>query len=183
MMQTVEQSSPTPYLRAGAQPLPRFSFQLCATPARPGDVVQIEQLLYQRYPQCVPLERTDIVDRLDQFQVVRNGHLVIANVALQPVDDEHHELCSLAVAPGWEGLGLGARMVRWAQDEARDLGLSLLCVTTSRNFFSRFGFREVPLAMVPEKPARKDWPIDEKRIAMQWRPEPRLLDPEKGSKQ
>jgi N-acetylglutamate synthase-like GNAT family acetyltransferase len=149
----------------------RGSVELHSEPAGQHDIEQIEQLLSQHSPQCLPLDSDMIGRHLHHFRVIRNGDLVVANAALQPIDGRRHELRSVAVAPGWERLGLGSSMVSWAQDEARARQLTLLCVTTSRRFFSRHGFERVPLERAPEKPARRRWPLDEERVAMQWQPD------------
>lgn len=61
-------------------------------------------------------------------------------------------LRSLLVWPGWRGLGLGERLVRALEDEARQAGLSelWLITETADGFFRRLGYVPVALADAPE---------------------------------
>jgi predicted N-acetyltransferase YhbS len=76
------------------------------------------------------------------------------------------------VSPDWRGLGLGRRLVRAVLAIARREGRRVLCVTLEPRFFSRLGFRRVPLATLPAKPERSAVVDGRPRVALAWEPQP-----------
>jgi len=70
------------------------------------------------------------------------GHIMISRVDL--VNDETrrqvHSLAPLAVAPGFQGRGIGGQLVRAAIAESDKLGLSLVVLEGSPTYYRRFGF-------------------------------------------
>ncbi len=60
-------------------------------------------------------------------------------------------LRSLAVAPAWRRLGLGKRLVEFAESQARNAGVSTLYLltTTAAAFFARLGYVDSKRADAP----------------------------------
>lgn len=141
---------------------------LLACPATVHDIDQIAQILEERSPATIPLSREEILNKIHCFRVITQGSEVMATFALFYLGDGYFELRSVAVAPKWEGLGLGRCLLTAAKCEARTFGLNLICVTQNRDFFCRFGFETVPLSSVPPKKERLKCPSPEKRFAMCW---------------
>jgi len=62
------------------------------------------------------------------------------------------EIRSLAVVEEAQGRGLGSKLVEACLAEAVELGLSRVFVLTlTREFFSRFGFRDIEKSQLPHK--------------------------------
>ncbi len=87
----------------------------------------------------------------DRFQVVRSGGAVVGCVAVEPYGDAGL-LRSLAVAPEFRGLGVGARLVGAAEASARTDGLRhlVLLTTTAAPFFHALGYASMERSDAPE---------------------------------
>ncbi len=138
------------------------------SPARPEDVARIAALLEAARPNCVPQSPEEVLLRLNDFEVVRSpSGRVIASAAVRHVDARRAELRGLVVDPDWKGFGLGRVLVDSAIERAEARGLELVCVTRTPEFFTNFGFTEIPLASVPAKACI---PSGGRRVAMAYRP-------------
>lgn len=153
---------------------------LCVAPAHPRDARPIAGLLRASAPDCIPQPRASIAARLGEYEVVRDARgRVRACAAVRQLDDRRAELRGLAVGRGCRGLGLGRTLVERAVLRASLSGLQLVCVTLSPDFFSRCGFSEIPLSLVPAKPGRGARTDGRPRVAMAWvPPAPRRRAPE-----
>jgi amino-acid N-acetyltransferase len=86
------------------------------------------------------------------FVVAADGDVVVACGALHVVWEDIGEIRSLAVADGWQGRGIGSRLVQSLLDEARDLGLpKVFALTYKQGFFQHMGFHLVPHEALPHK--------------------------------
>lgn len=87
-----------------------------------------------------------------------SGALLIAHVggdvagcvALRPLDDRTGEMKRLYVRPGFQGLGLGRRLVEAVIDQARTAGYAelrldtLASMVSAQALYRRLGFVEIP---------------------------------------
>ena len=86
------------------------------------------------------------------FGVIAVGDEVVACGALHVVWEDIGEIRSLAVAEGWQGKGLGRRLVQSLLADARDLGLpKVFALTYKQGFFQYMGFHLVPHESLPHK--------------------------------
>jgi putative acetyltransferase len=98
-------------------------------------------------------DEAELVDRLraaESFDparslVAREGATVVGHALLSPVDGagawDALVLAPVAVAPPWQGEGVGSALVREALDRAREDGWDAEFLHGSPAFYSRFGFR------------------------------------------
>ena len=118
------------------------------------DVPGIYQLLksYSDNGVLLPRPESDIYNSLRDFYVIRKDKKVIACAALLIYTKELGEVRSLAVAPEHMGYGLGYKLVKCIEKEARDLGLiKLMALTYVVGFFEKLGFNVVEMSVLPEK--------------------------------
>lgn len=151
----------------------------CPLPATPRveralrrDAPTIAALLRDSAPETIPVPVESVAREIGRFRVIREGGQAVATAALQPVGDTRFELRAVSVSKSCGGRGLGTRIVRAMQAEARRLGRRLVCMTMSPGFFEKLGFERVPLEAVPPKAARRDIPANRERVAMSWQPDP-----------
>ena len=115
-------------------------------PATPADRAAVERLLAAAH---LPLD--GVAEALPTFTVAEaDGELV--GVAGLEVCCDNALLRSVAVAPAWQGRGLGRTLVYRviADAEARGLNALYLLTTTAEHYFPRFGFRAVAREVVPD---------------------------------
>lgn len=123
-------------------------------PAQLDDVKGIYTLLrnYSDTDVLLPRSESDIYNSLRDFYVVRQGYRVVACAALLIYTRELGEVRSLAVDPEFMKLGLGFRLVRRLEEDARSIGLSkLMALTYVVSFFQKLGFHVVDMSALPEK--------------------------------
>ncbi len=86
------------------------------------------------------------------FIIAEADGRIVGCVVLRDYGDGLAELRSLAVQPGWNGQGLGSRLVTQAVETAKRKGFTRLFALTRRpNLFRRLGFRIVPKERFPKK--------------------------------
>lgn len=122
--------------------------------ARLDDVDGIYALLkhFSDREELLPRSKSDLYAALREFAVVEDGGEIIACGALQIFTGDLGEVRSLAVAPGRGGGGLGRRLVRRIEADARRLGLRrLMALTYAVAFFHKLGYRTVAMRDLPEK--------------------------------
>lgn len=114
-------------------------------PAKPGDVPGIVTLV-----QSVNLPPDGIEEALEYFWVAREQHQLVGTVGLEVYGD-CALLRSLAVAPAWQGRGLGAALTELVLSylATRQFRAVYLLTTTAEQFFPRYGFHVVPRTDVP----------------------------------
>jgi amino-acid N-acetyltransferase len=119
-------------------------------PATADDLPAVERLLSAAH---LPLD--GVAGALDAFTVAELGdgeHRALVGVAGLEVCCDNALLRSVAVAPEWQGRGLGRVLVERvvAAAEARGLHALYLLTTTAEHYFPSFGFARVERAAVPE---------------------------------
>ncbi|WP_366518059.1 arsenic resistance N-acetyltransferase ArsN2 [Nevskia soli] len=115
-------------------------------PARAADEADIRRLL-----EASGLPTADVTPLLlEHFLVLREGASLLAVVGLEPAGDTAL-LRSLAVADSLRGGGIGRRMVRAAEDLARERGIRslYLLTTTAHHYFAALGYQHAPRDQAP----------------------------------
>ena len=122
--------------------MPEFNLR----PARPAELDAIAALLGADE---LPVEDLDVAI-LDAFVVATEGEVCIAVAGLE-IHESDALLRSLAVARRHRSRGLGARLVRAIETEARARGVTALYLltTTATTFFERMGYTAHERAAVP----------------------------------
>jgi amino-acid N-acetyltransferase len=128
--------------------------------ARKRDIRSIQQLIKASVEseELLPRTRAAIEKQLDDYYIFEVDKNPVACVALHVYPEtQTGELACLSVRATHENQGVGRRMVQFAEDRARELGLkSLLALSTQAfNFFqSKGGFSEGTPDDLP--PARRE---------------------------
>lgn len=93
--------------------------------------------------------------------VARVGTLMVGSVLITPVlvgATRGYMLGPLTVEPAFEGRGIGARLMAEAARAARDNGATLILLVGDESYYSRFGYKRVPIGQIalpgPVDPAR-----------------------------
>ena len=123
--------------------------------ARISDVKAIHGLLSEFGEEGILLPRplSDLYDHLRDYTVFEaEGEGVVGTVALHIVWEDLAEVRSLAVKKGWQGKGVGSRLVEHALSEAALLGIyRIFTLTYKPEFFERLGFRPIDKKALPHK--------------------------------
>ena len=130
---------------------------LRARKARAADTEAIHALITHYAAQGLLLPRTleDVREHVERFLVLEENHRVVGCVALESYGADLAEIRSLAVAPGTQGHGLGARLLRFAVVMARRRRIArIFAVTHAPEFFARQGFVAAKRQSIPEKVER-----------------------------
>lgn len=133
---------------------------LKARKARPGDVAAIHALIAHYAAQGLLLPRTEenVRAQLGHFLVLEEDAKVLGCVALESYGPELAEVRSLAVDPGTQSRGLGARLLHYALAIAKRRKIArVFAVTHAPEFFGRQGFvasTSSRAEALPEKVAR-----------------------------
>jgi N-acetylglutamate synthase-like GNAT family acetyltransferase len=131
--------------------------------AAASDAGAVGDLVHAAYQHYVPrIGRPPVPMTLDYAQVVADGNTWLAErdgrlvgvLVLEHLDD-HVLVENLAVLPAAQGSGVGSRLLRQAEDEARARGVRELrlytheLMTENRAFYPRRGYRETHVAGEP----------------------------------
>jgi len=113
--------------------------------AKPGDLAGVERLLTG-----AGLPLAGIAAALPTFTVAESGGALVGVAGLEVCCD-NALLRSVAVAPEWQGRGLGRALVTRviAEAESRGLRALYLLTTTAEHYFPSFGFATVARSDVP----------------------------------
>ena len=96
------------------------------------------------------LER--IYETLREFHVAVEDDRIVGCVAVDLFWADLAEIKSLAVAPDYQGRGIGSRLVAAAVADAQALGVrNLFALTYEKEFFARNGFEVIDRDSLPEK--------------------------------
>lgn len=137
--------------------------RISARRAHPGDVAAIHALIahYAEQGLLLPRSEEEVREHFSRFLVLEEKAVdgteahVVGCVALEVYGPQLAEVRSLAVAPGTQGHGLGARLVRYALATARRRKIArVFAVTHAPEFFLRQGFAPAVRKALTEKVER-----------------------------
>jgi len=84
------------------------------------------------------------------------GHLVMTPCAVDPAGGRAGLLGPLAVAPDWQGRGLGTALVREGLARMESVGAWRVCVLGDPGYYGRFGFSPES-RLLPPYPLPEEW--------------------------
>ena len=122
--------------------------------ARLRDVPQIAKILNEYAQKGILLPRSmgHIYENLRDFVVVAKGDEILACGALHLFWVDLGEIRSIAVKNGYEGRGLGTRVVKRLLKDAEKLELERIFVLTyQESFFTTMGFARIDKNLLPQK--------------------------------
>ena len=123
-------------------------------PARVGDVPEMGALINGYAAQGLMLPKTEaqLYNNVRDFVVVDVEGSIVGCAGLKVTWHDLSEIVSLAVAPAYQGRGLGRRLCLPLIDEARRLGIpTVFTLTYQIGFFARLGFQVVPKHTLSQK--------------------------------
>ncbi|MBZ5554747.1 MAG: N-acetyltransferase [Acidobacteriia bacterium] len=132
------------------QALPEFAIR----GARLSDAAAIQSIIetYARQRLMLPRSLMQIYENVRDYWVAVDDGSVVGVGALHCFWEDLVELRALAVAPVYKDLGLGRHIVLHLIAEARTMGAStVFAFTYIPQFFSKFGFEQVPHHSLPLK--------------------------------
>ena len=122
--------------------------------ARVDDVEQMASLInsYAAQGLMLPKTETQLYNSLRDFIVVDVDGAIVGCAGLKITWRDLAEIVSLAVAPNWQGRGLGRRLCEPLIEDARALGIrTVFTLTYQVGFFAKLGFEIVPKTTLSQK--------------------------------
>jgi amino-acid N-acetyltransferase len=123
-------------------------------PARVGDVPRMAELInsYATQGLMLPKSEAQIYNHVRDFVVADAGGTVAGCGGLKVTWHNLAEIVSLAVAPAYQGRGIGRALVLPLIEEARTLQIpTVFTLTYQIGFFAKLGFRIVPKHSLSQK--------------------------------
>jgi amino-acid N-acetyltransferase len=121
------------------------------------DVKSIHAILthYANQSLLLPRSLSELYDHLRDFYVIENSEVngnLLGVCTLSISWEDLGEIRSLAVVEENQKRGLGSQLVEACLSEVVELGLKKVFVLTLiKDFFARFGFKEVEKSLLPHK--------------------------------
>jgi amino-acid N-acetyltransferase len=121
------------------------------------DVKSIHAILthYANQSLLLPRSLSELYDHLRDFYVIENSEVngnLLGVCTLSISWEDLGEIRSLAVVEENQKRGLGSKLVEACLSEVVELGLKKVFVLTLiKDFFARFGFKEVEKSLLPHK--------------------------------
>ena len=127
-------------------------------PARPRDSVAVGDLVrtvYSKYVERIGKEPAPMLEDYDAW--IRDGEMwvlegrgggVVGVLVMRSIEDRMF-VDNVAVAPGQQGRGLGRRLMTFAEERAKEAGLSEIRLYTNEKmhenltFYGKLGFGEI----------------------------------------
>ncbi|MFU8767437.1 MAG: N-acetyltransferase [Candidatus Methanoperedens sp.] len=118
------------------------------------DVGKIWKLInqYADKHQMLPRSLSELYETLRDFYVYLENDQMLGCGALHITWEDYGEILSLAVEPGKGGQGIGSKILKACEQEARALGLGkIFTLTYVPGFFEKHGFSRVGKNTLPHK--------------------------------
>ena len=112
-------------------------------PARPEDVDELNRFIapFVAEGKLLPRTQDELADLVQTGFVATVSGKIEGFAALEIYSTKLAELRSLAVAPGFQGQGIGRKLVQACLELARDRRVfEVMAITSSDDFFHRCGF-------------------------------------------
>ncbi len=122
--------------------------------AKLSDISQMKKLVSQDVKDGVILERTEdeVSTNIRSYILAKDGDEVVGYGALHIHSPRLAEIRSLIVSTEYRGKNIGKKIVLFALNEAKDLGVQedVLVLTYLPMFFIKLGFIEISKESIPE---------------------------------
>jgi amino-acid N-acetyltransferase len=123
------------------------------------DISKIQNLLTPFVIEGIILKRDDdeVATNIRSYIAIQKDNKFIAIGALHIYSKELGEIRSLAVDKNYQRQGLGKKIVKELEKEAKKVGLTkLLTLTYQKEFFESLDFKEIPKEKVPSQKVWSD---------------------------
>lgn len=122
--------------------------------AKLSDIPQMQALVVSEVKDGIILHRTEdeVATNIRSYVLAKEGNKLIGYTALHIHSKRLAEIRSLIVDEAYRGQKVGQRMVQFALDEARVLGVEedVLVLTYLPQFFLKLNFKEIGKEVIPE---------------------------------
>ena len=122
--------------------------------AKLSDIPQMQALVEKEVKDGVILRRSEdeVATNIRSYVLAKEDKKIVGYTALHIHSRRLAEIRSLIVHEAYRGQHIGQRMVKFALDEARALGVEedVLVLTYLPGFFKHLGFKEIDKEVIPE---------------------------------
>jgi amino-acid N-acetyltransferase len=119
-----------------------------------SDIPEIQRIIRPLAEKGILIERTneDIEEMIDGFVGYEVDGIMHAVAALSPLDDDCVEICCVAVAGVYSGMGIGKKIVSFLISSAKSQNKKrcFLLTTQTSDWFEELGFVETSMEKLPE---------------------------------
>jgi len=123
------------------------------TKAKLHDIKAMQELVLPEVKSGVILFRSDdeVANNIRSYVLAKDGEHVVGFAALHIHAPDLAEVRSLIVDSHYRGKKIGAELVLFTIQEAKDLGIKqLFTLTYQKAFFEKLNFKEIPKESLPE---------------------------------
>jgi len=122
--------------------------------AKLGDIPAMQALVADKVKDGTILARSEdeVATNIRSYVLAKEGERLVGYTALHIHSPRLAEIRSLIVDEAYRGRHVGKRMVKFALEEAKALGVSedVLVLTYLPEFFLKLGFQEIDKEVIPE---------------------------------
>jgi amino-acid N-acetyltransferase len=122
--------------------------------AKISDIPSMQKLVIKEVKEGIILQRTvdDVATNIRSYIVAKDSNILIGYTALHIHSPRLAEIRSLIVDDRYRGQNIGKKIVKFALNEAREIGVQeeVLVLTYLPDFFRKLGFIEIPKESIPE---------------------------------
>ncbi len=126
--------------------------ELCK--AKISDIADMQTLVADEVEKGVILFRSEdeIANNIRSYVLAKDGTKLVGYMALHVHSKKLAEVRSLVVHEDYRGKDIGADMVKFAINEAKELGIEeeILSLTYVPEFFKKLGFKEISKESIPD---------------------------------
>lgn len=123
-------------------------------PAGIGDAVFIHKIIKKYAVEFDLISRglADIYSQIRDYYILTEKKKRIGVVGLHIYWDDLGEIRSFVIEKNYRGRGYGNKLLTFAINEARKIGLkSVFVLTKIPDFFIKYGFKKIPKKILPQK--------------------------------
>ena len=118
------------------------------------DIAAMREMVAEEIKEGVILDRSEdeVATNIRSYVLAKEDEKLIGYTALHIHSPRLAEIRSLIVSKEYRGRGVGQKLVLFALEEARALGVKedVLVLTYSPQFFEKLGFHEINKEVIPE---------------------------------
>ena len=122
--------------------------------AKLSDIPQMQALVTAEVKDGIILNRTEdeVATNIRSYVLAKDGDSIVGYAALHIHSSRLAEIRSLIVSDQQRGKGIGASIVRYMLNEAKELKVreDVLVLTYLPDFFKKLGFKEIDKEKIPE---------------------------------
>ena len=122
--------------------------------AKLSDIPAMQALVVSEVKDGIILDRTEdeVATNIRSYVLAKDGDKLVGYTALHIHSRRLAEIRSLIVDEAYRGQKVGQRMVQFALDEAKDIGVEedVLVLTYLPQFFLKLNFKEINKEVIPE---------------------------------